>query len=119
MSAHAFALTSPSLTDMSDDLNRREAINNFYAAEQRGDAALAAWARMYAPPLIAFADEAPTDETVAEATQEAIADARSELHGVVAQDLDELLGVITPALQELATAHKALEALAAKSEAAA
>lgn len=58
MSAEAFALTSPSLTDMSDAINRQDARHELYAAEQAGDAALAAWARKYGATLLEFGDDA-------------------------------------------------------------
>ena len=65
----------PSLTDVSDHLNLADARARFYAAELKGDAALAAWARTYAPPLLDRADDALQMDSD-------LRDARGEIHAL-------------------------------------
>lgn len=86
MSALNFALTSPSITDVSDSIALNEARSRFYDAERQGDAALAAWARAYAPPLLELADDAPSEKSVSEDIREAEKE-RDDLHRAEIQEL--------------------------------
>jgi hypothetical protein len=113
MSAAVFVLTSPSLTDMSDSINLAEARARFYAAELQGDIALADWARAYAPPLLDFAIEAPTDDAISDAADQAASEAKSEVVKAIELQIDDLLSEAAPAFKAIETLHHKLEALAA------
>lgn len=119
MSAQPFALTSPSLTDMSDAINLSDARARFYDAERQGEAALAAWARTYAPPLLNFAGDAPTEEAVTEAAKEAREEAATEADTAHAHEIEDLLGSVEPAFQKLTELQKKLRSIAERSRAAA
>jgi len=91
MSVQPFALTSPSLTDMSDSINLAEARARYYDAERQGDAALAAWARAYAPPLLDFAAEGPKEHKAE--IKELLEEAEEAFDGL--NDLRKRLGEIS------------------------
>lgn len=116
MSAPAFALTSPSLTDMSDAINLADARAAFYAAEAKDDAALAAWARKYAPPLLERAAQAPTDATVEEVQREAAQEAAAEAEKLKALEIDDLLSEAAPAFKAIEKLHHDLEKLACRAD---
>lgn len=112
MSAQPFALTSPSLTDMSDTINLADARARFHDAERQGEAALAAWARTYAPPLIEFAFDAPTDHAIDDAADQAASEAKTETFKAIELKIDDLLSEAAPAFKAIETLHHKLEALA-------
>lgn len=117
--APIFALTSPSLTDMSDAINLADARMGYFDAERRDDAALAAWARAYAVPLLDFAAEAPTEHAIDDAADQAASEAKSEAFKAIELKVDDLLSEAAPAFEEIERLRRNLEALAANAEKAA
>ncbi len=111
--APVFVLTSPSLTDMSDSINLAEARARFYAAELQGDTALADWARAYAPPLLDFGLEAPTEHAIDDAADQAASEAKTETFKAVELKIEDLLSEAAPAFKAIEQLHHKLEALAA------
>lgn len=118
MSASVFVLTSPSLTDMSDHINLNEARARFCAAELQGDTALAEWARSYAPPLLSFADNAPSESAIDDAAKEAREEAASDADSAHAAEIEEVLTGVEPAFKMLDDARKRLSAIVDREKAA-
>lgn len=112
--APVFVLTSPSLTDMSDSVNLAEARARFYAAELQGDIALADWARAYAPPLLQLADDAPNEDAISAAEEEASREAKS----AHANEIHELLITAEPAFKVIADLQVQLNKIVADEKAA-
>lgn len=104
MSVQSFALTSPSLTDMSDPINLAEARARFCAAELQGDIALADWAKAYAVSLLDVAEDAPSEKTISEDIREAEKE-RDDLHRA---EIQELLDEAAPAFDAVTNLQRAV-----------